>query len=788
MTISAPVVSMPAPGGSTVACLNLAVAPTPPSVLDNCGRTLSVSSGVPGSDPSCAGSKTWTFTYTDCANQTYLWIYTYTILAPVVSMPASGSSVVTCYNLAIMPTPPNVLDNCNRPLSISVGVPGNTPSCNGNKTWTFTYTDCANSNYTWVYTYTITDNISPSFTAPSDITINPNPNCIYDANPTITGLPSALADNCTSVGNLITTYSDVIAPGQISGGYTITRSWKVTDCPANFTIHSQIITVTPCNNNACDSVVWVTTINDNGPGSLRWAIERVCNNGYINFDCNLDGKIIVLTSGTLVIDKNITFDNCCHNSGIKISGNGNLITINPTKSLTLSCCSKFTVTGPIINNAGVSGFILTCGGSFIYDNCDLPATAKRYLNNGWHLFGSPFYQNLGSTLANLTPSGGSVQLKPYINGNNWTYPVTSPVFSLLPGVGYAVKPNTNFTATLSGILFCVPCLNTISLTYNGSLPNQSWNLIANPYTSYLNWSLLGKTNISTTLYLWDNSLYPNLSPITTTTYFRTYNSTNGVGVPAGTLGFIAPMQGFFVKAIYNSPKISFPPNARTHSTAPFYKEVSNTEILLRLKTESDGGYDELAICKNPNAKTTFEEFDSEKLFNELPLEMYTESSNGQKLIINTIDNTNTVIPLGINISGASKAKITSFGLESNEAIYLEDRLKGKLISLTENTSYEFDFSSEAILGRFFIRFSDNIKSIYNSDCKVFTKDNQLNIVAQTGEELQQVEIYSLTGACVFSSKLKGSNVFNTSLDLSADIYLVRVKTSLTTQNVKISWK
>ena len=300
--------------------------------------------------------------------------------------------------------------------------------------------------------------------------------------------------------------------------------------------------------------------------------------------------------------------------------------------------------------------------------------------------------------------------------------------------------------------------------------------------------MLGKTNVSTTLYLWDNTLSPGLAPSTTATYFRTYNATNGVGVPAGTLPYIAPMQGFFVKASYTSPKLSIPPTARAHSTASFYKEDTNTEILVRLKTETETAIDELVVCKSADAKNAFEEFDSEKMLNAMPIEMYTQTPGGEKLIINTINKTNIVIPVGITIANGSKAKITAFGLESNNQVYLEDRLKGKLISLYENTAYEFDFSSEAIIGRFFIRFGDINSPLNNSDVKVFENNDQLNIIAQTGEELQQVEIYSLTGACVFSSKLKGSNVFNTSLDLSADIYLVRVKTSLTTQNVKISWK
>src|SRR6476646_11105024 len=110
---------MPADGSSTVACLSAATMPTPPVVTDNCGRTLTVSAGVPGTDPTCAGTKTYTFTYTLCDNTTKTWVYTYTISAPTVIMPADGSSTVACLSAATMPTPPVVTDNCGRKLRVT---------------------------------------------------------------------------------------------------------------------------------------------------------------------------------------------------------------------------------------------------------------------------------------------------------------------------------------------------------------------------------------------------------------------------------------------------------------------------------------------------------------------------------------------------------------------------------------------------------------------------------------------------------------------------------------------
>lgn len=202
----------------------------------------------------------------------------------------------------------------------------------------------------------------------------------------------------------------------------------------------------------------------------------------------------------------------------------------------------------------------------------MQATIKRYLNNGWHLIGSPFKKTL-YTVSNIAPSGGSLQIKPYTNGTNWQSDVTSMYTYLLPTTGYAVKPSANYTMTLAGNLYYsnISFDNTVALTYNGTSATQSWNLLANPYPSNIDFKQLTKTNLSPSLYIWDNALYPNIPPSTNTSYFRTYNTVTNVGVPSGTTSIIAPMQGFFVKATYTTPKIVFAPTARTHNNAVFYK-------------------------------------------------------------------------------------------------------------------------------------------------------------------------------------------------------------------------
>nr|WP_222840241.1 T9SS type B sorting domain-containing protein [Flavihumibacter stibioxidans] len=215
-TISAPTVTLPADGGSTVACVADAVTPTAPTVTDNCGRPITPTMTA-GADPACAGTKVYTFTYTDCNNVDYTWTYTYTISAPTVTLPADGGSTVACVADAVTPTAPTVTDNCGRPITPTMTV-GNDPACTGTKVYTFTYTDCNNVDYTWTYTYTIS---APTVTLPADGASVVA--CVADA---VVPVPPVVTDNC---GRTLVPSAPVVSTDPSCGG-TKTYEFTYTDC------------------------------------------------------------------------------------------------------------------------------------------------------------------------------------------------------------------------------------------------------------------------------------------------------------------------------------------------------------------------------------------------------------------------------------------------------------------------------------------------------------------------------------------------------------------------------
>ena len=83
-----------------------------------------------------------------------------------------------------------------------------------------------------------------------------------------------------------------------------TESTDITGSPR---VHDTAIDVGAYEYNySCEPNPIVSTTADDGPGSLRDAIENACENAVITFDSSINGNTIILTSGEIIIDKDLT--------------------------------------------------------------------------------------------------------------------------------------------------------------------------------------------------------------------------------------------------------------------------------------------------------------------------------------------------------------------------------------------------------------------------------------------------------------------------------------------------
>ena len=222
--------TMPANASSTVACPADVVAPTVPIVTDACGNTLTPSAPVVSATPTCEGVVTYTYTFTDCEGNTHDWVYTYTIERADFTMPVNASSTVACPADVVTPTVPTVTDACGNTLIPSVPVVSALPSCEGNVSYTYTFTDCEGNTHDWVYTYTVERN---DFTMP--VNASSTVACPADV---VTPTVPTVTDAC---GNTLTPSSPVVSTSPTCEG-NVTYTYTYTDCEGN--IHDWVYTYT----------------------------------------------------------------------------------------------------------------------------------------------------------------------------------------------------------------------------------------------------------------------------------------------------------------------------------------------------------------------------------------------------------------------------------------------------------------------------------------------------------------------------------------------------------------
>jgi hypothetical protein len=232
--------TVPGNGASTVACLAAATAPTLPAVTSNCGETLTPSAPVITDSPdplTCEGTRTYAYTYADCEGNTATWSFVYTIERQPFTVPGNGASTVACLAAATAPTLPAVTSNCGETLTPSAPVITDSPdplTCEGTRTYAYTYADCEGNTATWSFVYTIE---REPFTVPGNGASTVA--CLAAA--TAPTLP-AVTSNC---GETLTPSAPVItdSPNPLTCEGTRTYAYTYADCEGNTATWSFVYTI-----------------------------------------------------------------------------------------------------------------------------------------------------------------------------------------------------------------------------------------------------------------------------------------------------------------------------------------------------------------------------------------------------------------------------------------------------------------------------------------------------------------------------------------------------------------
>ena len=158
-----------------------------------------------------------------------------------------------------------------------------------------------------------------------------------------------------------------------------------------------------CDIGAVESLVVMNT-NDDGAGSLRQAIADASGGESITFDASLSGQTIPLTSGTLLILKDMTIDGSALASQITIDGTDNWRVFAVGGGVT-AALKNLIVTG---------GWLNTDGGAGLVNNGTLTITNSIFsYHTADNQFGGAILNNstgnltiIGSTFSNNSAFGG----------------------------------------------------------------------------------------------------------------------------------------------------------------------------------------------------------------------------------------------------------------------------------------------------------------------------------------------------------------------------------------------
>lgn len=505
----------------------------------------------------------------------------------------------------------------------------------------------------------------------------------------------------------------------------------------------------------------------------------------------MEGESVVFPTNVSVLSLNVREGaDATINTGVTLTAP--TVTLESSSTSYSSLIRDGSITGTIYYNRHVN--INGSGETGSNDLISPPLTGQAFntfaaanpniLNNGTlYLFG-PFDKTTGTY---LTYAGTD----------------TTP---LDPGIGYRAASSDNdtftFTGTANNSLVSVDIINS-----GPSEPaEQEWNLVGNPYPSYLNVQdfLLhevspGVRNIqlmnaeTAAIYGYDGSALDGW-----TIYNLATTTASSV---------LAPGQGFFVSADATNVipyDLEFTPAMRaTGNTDDFILGRNNGFLNSHLK---------LQLSNNNTSKNTDFYFIENTTLGLDPaydagvwgnnagdFSIYSqlvEENVGIAMAIQSLPNDDfesMVIPLGINSNANEQitVSISESDLQASTDVFLEDRLNNTFTLLSQTDFVITPNEDLSGSGRFFLRFAEETLStseIGFDDLRIFaTKTPRQITVSGLLTEDTTFTLYDIRGRLVLTAELDDSQLSN-QVDVSAfedGIYVVKLDSYNKTKSQKV---
>ncbi len=426
-----------------------------------------------------------------------------------------------------------------------------------------------------------------------------------------------------------------------------------------------------------------------------------------------------------------------------------------------------TINGLLSNLGDYNGLIIESDingtGSLIYNNGNPEATIERYLTDAmWHMVGPPVSNVLtGQYFFNYSPT---VWLKDYDEPTDTYNYITSLTLSMPRGKGYAFwvgESKTDVVIEIQGESHASNFILTTSTNPALEFTNLShgYNLIANPFTSAIdwdnpNWTL---TDMEESIWVWDPS----------TENFKTRNTSQFGDMENG---IIPSSQGFFIRTTTSTASITIPTEAKTHNDQALYKSTSAIKselsyiVLQVFNVNLDSVTDEVWVGFHENASEEFDNgLDISKLMgNETSPQLYLQEDRH----LFTID----ILP---ELNGQSRTVALKFRAPEDGAyilnleeiqymegvqIFLEDLKEGSFTNIKENNSIKFNANKDDVDDRFLLHFNPTVTPTHfadNSEPNIysFNRAVYISLNKEWAKQAKTVLIYDISGRLLYTQKL-----------------------------------
>lgn len=347
----------------------------------------------------------------------------------------------------------------------------------------------------------------------------------------------------------------------------------------------------------------------------------------------------------------------------------------------------------------------------------------------------------------------------------WQYHAgeSGPFATMEPGRGYLVAFDTERDMTFNGMMQHGNVSIQITRENTGSL--AGFNLLGNPYPSYLDWESVyhASTNVSPTIYVWDEDK----------SQYATYDANLQMGTFDKTQ-YLAPGQGFFVKCNNASGgSVVFDDNARCHKSStevPFRGE----NIIMKINVEGAvSGVDELIM--KLNCPETAGALKMTSMSENAPYLSYEYENEDYVMICLGEELSKDSLPFKFK-AGQNDDFIMTFDIQNFEGDFLEleDLLTGEKVDLLSQNHYNFAGAPNDVAQRFRINFKEalGVEGVNERELFVYSNGDMVSIYGIQGRS--QIRIYDVRGI-LLSEKTSGENnvEFNIS-NYKSGVYIIQV--------------